>query len=1543
MKYDVVGLYEHNEISYDKVKEAFKTSDVVGIVQATGTGKSYNALQLCYDNQDKKIIYVVPSLGIIEHIKSIIEENPNLSLERDFKNVEFRTYQSFLNLSKKEMESIPCDLIIDDEFHHLGAPVWGQRIKKFIELCPNVKVFGMTAYTVRDRGTIYERDMANPDTDELFSNKIVSRYDLCDAMVDKVLPKPIYKCAYIGLEKMLNEIKGKVNESNKEINELLESARKKVHEAPSIKDLVIKSIKKNGKYIYFCPPYSEKGANDIESIKNEALEWFKSILPEEDIVFYTSTSEMGTLGKKNRKAFYNDLDLEGKDAKGKLRVMFAINQYNEGIHAPNVDGVIMGRATTSDIVFFEQLGRALSVRGNTLEEYSHLINLSYEQLLQMCKDKDIPVKEDATKEDLIENLLAPIVIDLVGNYEYIKELENNLQNRVKEIQSKGPGNERVIKLKNPTFDIEIENKNLYEMLENLRERLTFSWNDMYEYAMKYYEHYGNLEVPSTFKTNDGYTFDEKGEINLGNWIKNQRYKLTPESDKGLLLSQIGMRFEKKYTSWKKMYEYAKKYYEHYGNLEVPVGFKTNDGFTQEENGKINLGTWIVYQRQNLSPNSEKGQLLSKIGMRFKIRRQINWKEMYEYAKKYYEHYGDLEVPVRFKTNDGFTPEEKGNINLGSWIIVQRQNLSPNSEKGQLLSKIGMCFENKRNILSWEEMYEYAKKYYEHYGDLEVPFKFKTNDGFTSEKKGNINLGSWIIVQRQYVSPNSEKGQLLSKIGMRFTNQRSNLSWEEMYEYAKKYYEHYGNLEVPKKFKTNDGFTKTETGKINLGYWIKNQRNRVFLKSEQRQLLSQIGMRFKNKNNTSSWEEMYEYAKKYYEHYGDLEVTYKFKTNDGYTFDETGKINLKSWISYQRKSVSPNSEKGQLLSQIGMRFENKISTASWEEMYEYAKKYYEHYGNLEVPFKFKTNDGYTFDETGKINLKNWISYQRQTVSPDSEKGQLLLQIGMRFENKNSTILWEEMYEYAKKYYEHYGNLEVPFKFKTNDGFKSNVNGIINLGRWISSQRQRVSPESEKGKLLSKIGMRFENKINTASWEEMYEYATKYYEHYGNLEVPSKFKTNDGFKSDDNGKINLGSWISSQRQRVSPDSEKGNLLSQIGMRFENKISTASWEEMYAYAKKYYEHYGNLEVSKKFKTNDGFTLDENGNVNLGNWIMYQRQNVSPDSEKGNLLLQIGMRFENIRSTLLWEEMYEYAKKYYEHYGNLEVPSKFKTTDGFKSDVNGKINLGRWISHQRQNVSPESEKGQLLSQIGMRFEKQRDIVSWNKMYEYAKKFYEHYGNLEVPFKFKTDNGFTPDVNGKINLGGWIIGQRRNLSSESEKGQLLSQIGMRFENKRDIVSWDKMYEYAKKFYEHYGKLQVPVDFRTDDGFTPNEKGKVNLGNWILEQRNSVDINSEQGLKLTSIGMIWDVKKHTRQLQIICIYNKINMEINKKILTHISVQELCAKIDFLKENNIPIVDNNGNLHEIFKLSNVNLKQKYNVSIESLISDYYLKNSKERSV
>ena len=851
-EFQTVGLYEHNAKCYKEVKKAYESGEnVVGIVHATGTGKSYNALQLAYDNKDKKIVYIVPSNGIIEHIEKIISNNPNLDFKRDFPNLELRTYQSLVSLSKEELKKIECDMLIIDEFHHMGAPIWGAQVKAMIETHEDIKIFGMTAYTVRDRNTPYERDMANPNTNELFSSKIVSRYDLCDAMMDGILPIPVYKSSYITMED-IEDVENRLDKSLlskeecKKYKDMLLAAKERIHEAKSIPKVISKNIKPNGKYIYFCPPYSETGVNDIETIKAQAMNWFKQITEEDNIEFYTSTSQMGKEGIKNREAFYEDKTTEGEDAKDKLRVMFAINQYNEGIHAPNVDGVILGRATSSDIVFFEQIGRGLAVRGDAKEKFEQLAQYSKKELEEMCKSREIEIKENYTKEDLIERLIAPTIIDLSNNFRYIKELENNLKNRVREIQNrKVETNPREIKIKDVSFDIEMEDQDFYEMLEDIKERLLTPWEEMYGYAKIYYEHYNDLKVPQKFRTNDGYTYEEDGKIRLGQWIFKQRQNVPQKSEQGHLLTEIGMRFENKNNtlSWEEMYEYAKIYYEHYNNLEVPFKFMTNDGYTYEEDGKIRLGQWISSQRRRLSQESKKGCLLTEIGMRFGSKNStLGWKEMYEYAKIYYEHYNDLEVPTRFRTNDGYTYEEKGKIRLGQWISSQRQITPQESERGYLLSKIGMRFETrKRNTLSWEEMYEYAKIYYEHYNDLEIPYKFRTNDGYTYEEEGKIRLGKWISNQRQNVPQESEQGQLLTEIGMRFGTKNNTLSWEEMYEYAKIYYEHYNNSEVPVKFRTNDGYTYEEKGKIRLGQWISNQRHNISQKSEKIQALDEIKM------------------------------------------------------------------------------------------------------------------------------------------------------------------------------------------------------------------------------------------------------------------------------------------------------------------------------------------------------------------------------------------------------------------------------------------------------------------------------------------------------------------------------------------------------------------------------------------------------------------------------------------------------------------------------------------------------------------------------
>ena len=727
--YNKLELYEHNIRSYEKVKKQFENDNIAAIVHATGTGKSFNALQLALDNKDKKIIYVVPYESIIEHEKELIEQNENVSLDNDFPNLEFRTYQSFINMSRDEISKLKVDLLILDEFHHIGAPVWGQRINTLIETHNDLQIFGMTAYTVRDRGTSYERDITNPGTDELFSNKVVSNYDLCDAMIDEVLPKPNYKSGYVFLEKTCEYLETKINSLNpnskdyQELAPLLKDLKKRVHEAPDLSDIFKTNIKPNGKYIYFCPLNSEQGVNDMNSIISETRKWIHEMgLTEDDYEFYMTTSDMREEGKKNRDAFYNNKDLEQNDTSNKLRIMFAINQYNEGVHAPDLDGVIMGRSTQSDIIFFQQLGRALSVGHDTRKKFEKYNLKSKEELIEECKKRELTYNDSMTKEELIEILNAPIIIDLSNNIGFIKELENNLKDRIKEYQISKDGEKREIHLKNASFSINMINEDLFKIIKYMRDRLTMTWMDKYELAKAYYEHNNNLEIPLSFKTNNGYEYDENG-IKLGAWINTQRnaykgrgnFKITEEQIR--LLEEIGMIFDVYGAKWKEKYELAKAYYEYNNNLEIPRSFKTNNGYEYDENG-INLGDWINTQRKAYKGRGcskiteEQIRLLEEIGMIFDVY-GAKWKEKYELAKAYYEHNNNLEIPKGFRTNNGYEYDQNG-INLNTWVKNQRRSYSGGEgnskiteEKIRLLEEIGIIWfsQNKDDKLQLEKLTE----------------------------------------------------------------------------------------------------------------------------------------------------------------------------------------------------------------------------------------------------------------------------------------------------------------------------------------------------------------------------------------------------------------------------------------------------------------------------------------------------------------------------------------------------------------------------------------------------------------------------------------------------------------------------------------------------------------------------------------------------------------------------------------------------------------------------------------------------------------------
>lgn len=413
--------------------------------------------------------------------------------------------------------------------------------------------------------------------------------------------------------------------------------------------------------------------------------------------------------------------------------------------------------------------------------------------------------------------------------------------------------------------------------------------------------------------------------------------------------------DKRKIRWLKMYELAKKYYNKYGDLEVPALFKTDDGVINNPNGKYYLGTWIQNQRKKCDPKSEKGMLLSQIGMRFDARKRVvfDWEEMFLIAVAYYCSHNDLEVPTNYRTDDGIIKTVDGKYNLGEWIQKQRQTCDPISERGKLLSKIGMRFEKRKRVnVSWENMYEEAKKFFIEKGHLKVPISYVTEDGY--------KLGVWIKTQGSNCNPMSERGKLLSQIGMSFGKKVSSEDiWMEKYRLAKIFYEKYGHLEIPGYFITDDGFTYNKDGKVKLGMWLAKQRERCNPDNERGQLLLSIGMRFEtNGKNEIPFEHGIKLLEAYISKYKNSKIPYDFKTKDGINLDKNG-ICLGRWLYNQLRRYSSDSTRGQLLISMGFdvnynssvndfNTEKNSYEISWLKMFKSAAKFYNEFGHIEVP-------------------------------------------------------------------------------------------------------------------------------------------------------------------------------------------------------------------------------------------------------------------------------------------------------------------------------------------------------------------------------------------------------------------------------------------------------------------------------------------------------------------------------------------------------------------------------------------------------------------
>ena len=205
------------------------------------------------------------------------------------------------------------------------------------------------------------------------------------------------------------------------------------------------------------------------------------------------------------------------------------------------------------------------------------------------------------------------------------------------------------------------------------------------------------------------------------------------------------------------------------------------------------------------------------------------------------------------------------------------------------------------------------------------------------------------------------------------------------------------------------------------------------------------------------------------------------------------------------------------------------------------------------------------------------------------------------------------------------------------------------------------------------------------------------------------------------------------------------------------------------------------------------------------------------------------------IWENGFIEAKKYFELYGHLNVPVKYKTENGFP--------LGNWIQRQRNvykkdKISPERIKR--LVEIGMNW----NPNSWEHRFDLAKQYYEEHGNINISQK---------EVIQGVWLGKWIVSQKKAMEEgklTNKQIEMLKTLPMEEVGRKDNLWWS-MYEEARKYYEEFGNLNIPVNYLTSNG--------KKLSDWIIRQRRNYKLgkmSSGHKEKLDEIGFIWNLENN---------------------------------------------------------------------------------------
>ena len=313
------------------------------LISATGTGKTYLAAFDAKAFNAKKLLFIIHRETIAKKSMETFQTIFGNTRTYGFYNGTNKCYDadfifaSNYTLAKEEylLNFTPYyfDYIIIDESHHAGANTY-QKILSYFK--PKF-LLGMTATPERNDGN---------DIFSYFDHNIAYEIRLKQAMEeDMLIPFQYFGITDISVDgKPIDE---KSNFSHLCANERIKNISEKIDFYGTDNGIV--------RGIVFC--------SRIDECKKLAEEFNK-------IGKYKSKAIWGETSQQERDEAIRLLESDNKEEQ--LNLIFTVDIFNEGIDIPNINLIVMLRATESAIIFVQQLGRGLRKAPN--KQYTTILD-----------------------------------------------------------------------------------------------------------------------------------------------------------------------------------------------------------------------------------------------------------------------------------------------------------------------------------------------------------------------------------------------------------------------------------------------------------------------------------------------------------------------------------------------------------------------------------------------------------------------------------------------------------------------------------------------------------------------------------------------------------------------------------------------------------------------------------------------------------------------------------------------------------------------------------------------------------------------------------------------------------------------------------------------------------------------------------------------------------------------------------------------------------------------------------------------------------------